>query len=67
MQKTDAGSHVSLIKCPYGNEKYLYLIGVTCDKEFTPGIREVIRQELNRLKNQLAENKCTEVGIFPKD
>jgi uncharacterized Ntn-hydrolase superfamily protein len=28
---------------------------------------KVIRKELTRLKQQLPFNKCTEVGIFPKD
>jgi uncharacterized Ntn-hydrolase superfamily protein len=36
-------------------------------KKGGPNATMVIRKELNRLKQQLPENKCTEVGIYPKD
>ncbi|MFN8355466.1 MAG: DUF1028 domain-containing protein [Spirosomataceae bacterium] len=32
-----------------------------------PNATKVIRNELNKLKKELANNKCTEVAIFPKD
>lgn len=36
-------------------------------KKGGPNAVKVIKQELNRLKKQLRENKCTEIAIYPKD
>jgi hypothetical protein len=36
-------------------------------KKGGPNATKVIRKELNRLKKELANNKCIEVAIFPKD